>query len=65
MSDSISGIVLSVSCVCVWVFYYCTYITHTKNYAEADFGSHNYESESKIFTYIQICNKFLKFLRTM
>ena len=34
VSDSISGIVLSVSCVCILIL--ILYLTHTKNYAKAD-----------------------------
>ena len=37
MSDSISGFVLSVSCLCFGIL--ILYLTHTKNYVKADIKS--------------------------
>ena len=37
------------------------YVTHTKNYAKADFGSHNYESDSRYLYISRFVRSFLIF----
>ena len=37
------------------------YLTHTKNYAKADFGSHSYESQSRYLHISRFVTSFLIF----